>query len=110
MAKKNLTLATIAAQIQKIDTRMERGFAAIADDIGEMRAAMVTKVDYHAFRQETADNFNGLRLELAAINKRLDTRDEQYQNLSGVTKEIDDLRARVKEIEKHLGLNKKIAA
>jgi hypothetical protein len=44
MAKKKITLATIAAQIQKIDTRMERGFAAIADDIGEMRAAMVTKV------------------------------------------------------------------
>ena len=32
------------------------------------------------------------------------------QNLKGVTKEIDELRAQVREIEKHLRLNKKIAA
>jgi hypothetical protein len=30
--------------------------------------------------------------------------------LKGVTKEIDEIRDRVKEIERHLGLNKKIAA
>jgi hypothetical protein len=107
---KRISLASISRQI-------ERGFAATADDIGdiesdvtEIRAGMVTKVDHHTFRQETHDNFKGLHFELVAINKRLDTIDEQYKSLKGVTKEIDDIRDRVKEIERHLGINKKIAA
>ncbi len=116
MAKK-VTLASIAEQI-------ERGFTAAADDIADMkddisgiksevteiRAGMVTKVDYHAFRQETEENFKGVRLELLGINKQLDAIEEQYKNLKGVTKEIDDIRDRVKEIERHLGIDKKIAA
>ena len=47
--------------------------------------------------------------ELKEINRRLDVLDEEYKNLEGVTKEIDELRAQVREIEKHLGL-KRIAA
>ena len=48
--------------------------------------------------------------ELKEINRRLDTLDEEYKNLKGVTKEIDELRDQVRAIEKHLGLDKKIAA
>jgi len=48
--------------------------------------------------------------ELADINRRLDLLDRQFANLKGVTKEIDEVRDRVRDIEKHLGLNKKIAA
>jgi hypothetical protein len=36
--------------------------------------------------------------------------DEEYKNFQGVTKEIDELRDQVRAIEKHLGLDKKIAA
>ena len=39
--------------------------------------------------------------ELREINRRLDMLDEQYVNLKGVTKEIDELRDQVREIEKH---------
>ena len=62
------------------------------------------------FRTETQDNFQTLRHELADINKRLDQIEESYANLKGVTKEIDELRAEARAIEKHLGFNKKIAA
>src|SRR5712671_2415783 len=48
--------------------------------------------------------------ELKEINRRLDTLDEEYKNLKGVTKEIDEIREQVRAIEKHLGMNKKIAA
>ena len=48
--------------------------------------------------------------ELREINRRLDMIDEQYMNLKGVTKEIDELRDQVRAIEKHLGLSRKIAA
>jgi hypothetical protein len=36
--------------------------------------------------------------------------DENYKNLKGVRKEIDEIRIRVKDIERHLGISKKIAA
>jgi hypothetical protein len=47
---------------------------------------------------------------LIEIYRRLDVIEEHYANLKGVTKEIDELREQVRAIEKHLGLNKKIAA
>ena len=50
------------------------------------------------------------REQLNEILDRLDTLDEQYANLKGVTKEIDDLRREVRTIKKHLGLNTEIAA
>jgi hypothetical protein len=36
--------------------------------------------------------------------------EQHYANLKGVTKEIDDLRDRVKDIEHHLDISKKIAS
>ena len=48
--------------------------------------------------------------ELREINRRLDMLDQEYKNLKGVTKEIDELRDQVRAIEKHLGLSRKIAA
>ena len=110
--------------LEKVAEQIEDGFAAVADDIGElrggmtdlrndvteMRSAMVTKTDYHALRQEMLDGFKSVHAELRNINSRLDVLDQLYQNLKGVTQEIDDLRDRVREIERHLGINKKIAA
>jgi hypothetical protein len=44
------------------------------------------------------------RRDLAEINKHLDTLEEHYANLRGVTKEIDDLRRQVRAVQRHLGL------
>ena len=49
------------------------------------------------------------REQLKQIEDHLDTLDEQYASLKGVTKEIDDLRREVRTIKKHLGLNTEIA-
>ena len=44
------------------------------------------------------------------INRRLDALEEHYSNLRGVTKEIDEIRDEVRAIQKHLGIERKIAA
>ena len=51
-----------------------------------------------------------VRQQLKEIETRLDTLAENYKNLKGVTKEIDDLRGEVRAIKKHLGLSAEIAA
>ena len=48
--------------------------------------------------------------ELTQIARRLDELEEHIAGLKGFAKEIDEIRARVNEIERHLGINKKIAA
>jgi hypothetical protein len=50
------------------------------------------------------------REQLNQIEKRLDTIEQHYANSTGVTKEIDEIRAEVRAIQKHLGIEKKIAA
>jgi len=43
MAKKKITLETLAEQLTRMDARMEAGFAAVAEDIGDIREKMATK-------------------------------------------------------------------
>ena len=83
--------------------------------IKEKVGQLPTKDDVRAIIREEVPNMireelKPIRHELREINRRLDVLDEEYKNLKGVTQEIDELRAQVREIEKHLGLNKKIAA
>jgi hypothetical protein len=51
-----------------------------------------------------------VREQLREIEKRLDLIEQNYANLKGVTKEIDEIRGEVRGIQKHLGIEKKIAA
>jgi chromosome segregation ATPase len=51
-----------------------------------------------------------IHASLADINRRLEALEEHYANLKGVTKEIDEIRAEVHAIQKHLGIDRKIAA
>src|SRR5882672_3287788 len=51
-----------------------------------------------------------VREQLKQIEKRLATIEEHYGNLKGVTKEIDEIRGEVRAIQKHLGMERKIAA
>ena len=50
-----------------------------------------------------------VREQLKDIVDRLETLEEHYANLKGVTKEIDEIRAEVRAIQKHLGIERKIA-
>ena len=84
---------------------------ATKDDVRE-----IVQEEMKEFRIETDENFASLRTELrdirselADINRRLDQLEENYRNLKGVTKEIDELRERVRALEKKFG-NKKAFA
>jgi septal ring factor EnvC (AmiA/AmiB activator) len=101
-------------------------------EIGEMLthvvAHMATKDDAAALRKELKGDIAGLRKELKgdiagvseqvtsiehelkAIRRDLADLRERFENVSGFHKEIDHALERIAAIEKHLGLDKKIAA
>ena len=93
---------------------VERGFAAVAEDIADIRARMATKDDLAAVRDELRaemrDGFASIREELRDIRQRLEALEEAARNSAGLTKEIDHLMERVRAIEKRLGIETKIAA
>jgi len=96
---------------------MDKNTKDILDALDFIKERMATKADVaefrlelHTFRTETEAGFRSLRTEPADINRRLDLIEQNYANLKGITKEIDEVRERVRDIEKHLGLSKKIAA
>jgi hypothetical protein len=96
---------------------MDKNTRDILDALGFIKEGMATKVDVdelrlelHTFRTESEANFRSVHTELAHINKRLDLIEQDYANLKGVTKEIGEIRAEVRAIQKHLGIEKKVAA
>ena len=95
---------TIEAKLDTLTALVEKGFAAVADDIAGL------KIETRSHFLALAEDVGEIRSVLRDINRRLDMLDEQYVNLKGVTKEIDELRDQVRAIEKHLGLSTKIAA
>ena len=106
MAKDNIDHLTEIVKLgfANLDARIGKGFAAVADDIDDLDHKIMS------LRATTEGGFLSLRDELREINECLNTLDENYKNLRGVTKEIDQIRSRVKDIERYLGINKKIAA
>jgi hypothetical protein len=98
---------------------MDQNTKEILETVNFIKDRILTKDDVRDITREVIreevpaiirEELQPIRHELREINRRLDTLDEQYRNLNGVTKEIDELREQVRAIEKHLGLDKKIAA
>ena len=83
-------------------------------ELGEMLAHVVkhmaTKDELKEFREETAENFRALRAEVADIRRDLEEMKSRVANITGYGKEIDHALERVAAIEKHLGIEKRIAA
>ena len=79
--------------------------------IKEKVELLPTKDEVRAIVEEVVDEkLTPIHATLADINRRLDALEEHYSNLKGVTKEIDEIRAEVQGIQKHLGIDRKIAA
>jgi hypothetical protein len=80
-------------------------------ELGEMLAHVVehmaTKADVRAI---VRDELAPIRSELKSIRRDLDDLREKVENVIGFQKEIDHALERIAAIEKHLGINKKIAA
>ncbi len=79
--------------------------------IKEKVEQLPTKDDVRAIVEEVVEEkLQPIHASLTEINRRLDAIEEHYGNLKGVTKEIDEIRAEVRAIQKHLGIERKIAA
>jgi peptidoglycan hydrolase CwlO-like protein len=87
------------------------------NELGEMLAHVVkhmaTKEDIAGLsvRLETVEtSLTSIHAELKSIRLDLDDLKAKVENVSGFRKEIDHALDRIAAIEKHLGLDKKIAA
>jgi hypothetical protein len=96
---------------------MDKNSEDILDALDFIKDRMATKADVaelrlelNSFRTEAEGNARQLHKDLSEINKRLDLIEQNYANLKGVTKEIDEIRAEVRAIQKHLGIERKIPA
>jgi predicted nucleic acid-binding Zn-ribbon protein len=99
-------LSTVKRGFADFEGKMDRGFAAIADDITDIKSKMATKDDI----ANLGGQLTSVERELKSIRRDLDDLREKVENVSGFQKEIDHALERIAAIEKHLGLDKKIAA
>ena len=114
MAAKKITLKevgeTLAFIVERMATKEDLKQFATIDDLKKF----ATKDAVRAIIAELMPGIVALELkpareQLKQIEGHLDTLDEQYANLKGVTKEIDEIRGEVRAIPKHLGIERKIA-
>jgi uncharacterized protein YlxW (UPF0749 family) len=61
-------------------------------------------------REIVRDETKDIRTELTSIRRDLKTLADKVENMSGFSKEIDHALERIARIEKHLGLDKRVAA
>ena len=97
---------TLAFIVERMATKEDLKQFATKDDVREIVQAVI---------QEEVPGIVALELkpvrnDLKQIEARLDTLEQHYANLKGVTKEIDEIRGEVRAIQKHLGIERKIAA
>jgi archaellum component FlaC len=116
MTAKETTLDTL----DTILSTVERGFVAVASDIGEvkseigdmkseigkMKFTMATKEDV---RTIVTEEIGPIRSELRLIRDDLDDLSEKFENVSGFRKEIDHALERIAAIEKRLPKDRSIA-
>lgn len=122
MAKRT-TLDGLATLVSKGFASADKKFTALAEDITEIKNTMATKEELAKLRRETTEGFaavsaematkddiSGIRSELSDIKGRLKAVEAAVKNHAGHSKEIDHALERIAAIERHLGINKKIAA
>jgi hypothetical protein len=107
-SKSHAKPATLGAVLKAV----KGGFAAVAEDIVDIKSTMATKEDIAAVKKEMATKRDilGIMEELADIKQRLKDVEAAVEDHAGHSKEIDHALERIAAIEKHLGLDKKIAA
>jgi hypothetical protein len=104
MAAEKTTLESLAKLISESSASADKKFAALAEDISDIKSTMATKADIS--RLDT--KIDRVEANLTAKIDRLDTKLTKFEE-----HEIDkrkQLEVRVTNIEQHLGLDKKIAA
>jgi hypothetical protein len=87
-------------EVARLDTRIDN-----------FRTEIIDRFE-HADKQfrVTHDRLRDIAADITVIHRRVERLEELGASNAGFAKEIDHLLTRVAEIEKHLGIDKKIAA
>jgi septal ring factor EnvC (AmiA/AmiB activator) len=111
-AAKETTLNEVGEMLAHVveHTATKEDVAKLDTGIDDLRTEMIDQLE-HADKQfrATDDRLRDMAAEITAIHRRVERLEEQGASNAGA-KEIDQLLTRVAEIEKHLGIDKKIAA
>lgn len=113
---KETTLDSLATLVSNGFASADKKFTALAEDITEIKSTMATKEDIANFatredvRAIVHAEVKPIASELRVIRRDVEKLEEQFKNVLGFRKEIDYAFQRIAAIEKHLGINKKIAA
>ena len=112
-AAKETTLTEIGEMLTHVVEHMatKEDVARLDTRIDDLRTEMIDQFE-HAGKEfrATRDHLRGISAEIAVIHRRVERLEELGASNAGFAKEIDHLLTRVTEIEKHLGIDKKIAA
>ena len=106
MGKKETTLKEVGEMLAYVVKHM----ATKEELAGTNKELKSFRQEFNDFRDETRQNFREIRAELADIQRDLDDLRSRVANITGYGKEIDHALERIAAIEKHLGIEKKIAA
>jgi hypothetical protein len=106
MAARETTLKEVGEMLTHVVEHM-----ATKEEVADIKTEMMEQFEhvdkqFHALDGRLRDMAN----EIAVIHRRVERLEELGASNAGFAKEIDHLLARVAEIEKHLGIDKKIAA
>jgi hypothetical protein len=113
MTAKEMTLSEVGEMLTHVVEHM-----ATREDVGRLdtriddfRAEMIDQFE-HVDKQlhTTHDRLREMSADIAVIHRQIERLEELGASNAGFAKEIDHLLTRVAEIEKHLGIDKKIAA
>jgi hypothetical protein len=79
-------------------------------DIGDLGEQIASMQKVMATKDGLGQEVNSIRAELKSIGRDLDGLQDKVENIVGFGKEIDHALGRIAAIERHLGIDKKIAA
>ncbi|MGH6676484.1 MAG: hypothetical protein ACRECE_09745 [Xanthobacteraceae bacterium] len=104
-------IADTAASADKKFTALAEDIASVKGEVSDLKTEMMAQFAHvdTQFRA-TDDRLRDIGAEIAVIHRRIERLEEQGGSNAGFAKEHDHLLSRVAKIEKHLGLDKKIAA
>jgi uncharacterized membrane protein len=87
---------------------MDQNTKDMLDALDFIRERMATKDDLAILA--TKDDIISIAGELASLRRDIEEIAEKVDNIAGLPKEIDHALERIAAIERHLGINKRIAA
>jgi prefoldin subunit 5 len=74
-------LSTVERGFADLDTKMERGFAAVAEDIADIKSTMVTKAEFNEAVEELDDRLTAVESKIGGIHNRIDDEALKRTNL-----------------------------